>query len=119
MRRILLVAAALSLSSCATVTPALNTSPVAYAQRTAVDEQVAVGVELGYKAFRTALELGVDTGALKGARAAAAASADQRAYTAVQVFRQAYKTANASDLLAASRSAHIAIEQALATVKGN
>jgi hypothetical protein len=94
-------------------------TPSVYAQRTAVDEQVAVGVELGYKAFRTAMELGVDAGLIKGQRATLVAAADQRAYAAVLVFRQAYKTANSADLLAASRSAHIAIEQALAAVKGN
>lgn len=94
-------------------------TPVEYAQRTAADEQIAVGIENAYKAFRQVVELGVDTGFIKGARATAVKRADMCAYRAVTIFRQAYKTANASDLLAAARSANIAIEQALATVKGD
>lgn len=124
MKRFLLAAIALSLSACVTAGPVGSTTPtsvlapVTYADRTAVDEQVGVGIELGYKAFRTALELGVDTGVIKGANAVRAKAADATAYRAVQVFRQAYDTANASDLLLAARSANIAIAQALATIKG-
>lgn len=116
---LLALSVALTLSGCAIGQPTpLIPTPASYANRTAIDEQVAVGVELGYKAFRIGLETAVDAGLLKGAAATRAAAADRTAYQAVVVFRQAYKTANSTDLLAAARSAHIAIEQALATLKG-
>ncbi len=119
MFRSLLIAASLALAACTgSTTPIASIpTPVEYANRTAADEQAAVAVEQGYKAFRLALELGVDTGVIKGDRAVRAAKADQTAYTALLVFREAYKTANAADLLAAGRSANIAIAQAIAAVK--
>lgn len=112
---------ALALAACSTtVAPPLHIpAPAEYAGRTAADEQAAVAVENGYKAFRLALELGVDAGVIKGERAVKAAAADRQAYNAVLIFRSAYKTANAADLLAAGRSANIAIAQAIATVRGN
>jgi hypothetical protein len=114
-----LVALGLVSCSAADVSHAVGIpTPVEYAQRTAVDEQVAVGIENAYKAFRQAVELGVDTGMITGQRATAIRQANNCAYRAVLVFRQAYKTANAADLLAAARSANIAIEQALASFKG-
>ncbi len=119
--KLLIIAVALALSACgATSGPLANipTAPVALADRTAADEQVAIGVEGGYKAFRLAVELGVDTGVIKGTRAALAASADQRAFAALQALRAAYKTANAADYLTAARSANSAIAQGIAVVKG-
>ncbi len=117
--KILALSAALALSACTVpiTSPIVIPTPVSYAQRTAVDEQVAVNAESAYKAFRLALELGVDSGVLRGPRATVAAMADQRAYAALRVFRQAYRTANAKDFLAAARSANIAVEQAIATVR--
>ncbi len=124
MKRILISLSALALVACTPgyITPGLGSvivAPVEYANRTAMDEQAAVGVELGYKAFRQTIELGVDSGFIKGERAARAAAADRRAYAALLVVRQAYKTANAQDFLMAIRSGNIAIEQAVAAVKGN
>ena len=119
MKRFLIAFAALSLVACSGGgVSSIPTAPVEYANRTAADEQAAVAVENGYKAFRLAVELGVDTGVIKGARATMVRKADQCAYTALLVFRQAYKTANAADLLAAGRSANIAIEQAIAAARG-
>lgn len=121
MKRFLIAFAALSLCSCtaADVSHAVGIPvPVEYANRTAADEQIGVGVENAYKGFRLALNFGVQSGFLKGDIAAKAQLANRCAYRAVVVFRQAYKTANATDLLAASRSAHIAIEQAMASFSG-
>ncbi len=115
-----IIALSLLLASCApTLTsPVVIPTPVSFANRTAVDEQVAVSIENGYKLFRTAVELGVDTGVIKGAFALRVARADTVAYNALLVVRQAYKTGNSSDFLAAARSANIALEQATAIVKG-
>jgi hypothetical protein len=120
MKRLLIAFAALSLAGCnATAGPITVPTPVEYANRTAVDEQAAVGVENAYKAFRLALELGVDTGVIKGERAVRAAKADHTAYNALLVLRSAYKTANSEDFLAAARSANIAIAQGIAAVRSN
>lgn len=121
MKRLLTALVAMAVvAACA---PGLVSStlpaPVEYANRTAMDEQAALGVELGYKAFREVLELGVQTGVIKGARATAAAAADRRAYAALLVVREAYKTANAGDFLNAIRSGNIAIAQAVAATKGS
>ncbi len=111
--------AALALAACQTGAPVnILPIPVTIADRTVADEQVASGLELGYKAFRVALELGVDTGAIKGARATLAASADQRAYTALLAARAAYRTANAPSYIAAAREANAAIASGIAAVKG-
>jgi hypothetical protein len=120
MKTYLIGLVALALAACTTPAsqPPLHIpAPAEYAERDAADEQAAVAVENGYKAFR--LELGVDTGVLKGERAVKAAAADRQAYNALLIFREAYKTANAADLLTAGRSANIAIAQAIAIVKGN
>jgi hypothetical protein len=122
MKTYLIGLVALALAACTTPAsqPPLHIpAPAEYAERDAADEQAAVAVENGYKAFRLALELGVDTGVLKGERAVKAAAADRQAYNALLIFREAYKTANAADLLTAGRSANIAIAQAIAIVKGN
>lgn len=118
IKHIITAFAALALASCSAVTtPGPLPTPSEVVDRTAMDEQAAVSVELAYKAFRTALELAVDSGVLKGERAAKAAKADQTAYNAVLVMRTAYRTANSEDYLNAARSAKIAVEQALATVR--
>lgn len=122
MKSFLIAIAALSLSGC-TVAQASGVlgipTPVEYSARTAVDEQVAMGIDNAYKAFRLTAELGVDTGLIKGERATSIRRANRCAYQAVRIFREAYQTANSADLLAAARSANIAIEQAIATAKGS
>jgi hypothetical protein len=120
MRAYLIAFAALALAACgvSSSNPVGNIpTPVELASRTAADEQAAVASESAYKAFRLALELGVDTGVIKGERAARAAKADQTAYTALLVMRAAYKTANREDWINSLRSANIAIEQAVAIVR--
>lgn len=117
----LIIAAALALGACGAplTVPASIPAPVELANRTAADEQIAVGAENGYKAFRLVIELGVDTGVIKGERATRAAAADRRAYAALLTLRAAYKTANAADFLTAARSANSAIDQAITVAKGN
>lgn len=121
MKRLLIAFAALSLAACIPSTPPAPPislpTPAALADRTAADEQAAIAVENGYKAFRIALELGVDTGAIKGERAVRAAKADQTAYRALLVLRTAYQTANKEDFINAARSANSAIAQAIALVR--
>jgi len=112
------IVAALALAACTPTITNIPTSPAALSDRTIADEQVAIGLELGYKAFRLALELGVDAGVIKGPRATQAAAADQRAYAALLVARAAYRTGNAGDYITAAREANAAIAAGVAAVKG-
>ena len=116
MRKLFLFALApLTLAACDLNPPV---SPGQVARRTVLDEQAALGVELAYKAFRTALEVAVDAGVLRGERAAQVAALDNRAYAAVQAVRAAYRAGNAASYTQAVSDARAAINAALAAVKG-
>lgn len=117
--KLILIPLSLALASC-TGSAGLGAlpPPAAIAERTVADEQAGQGAELAYKAFRTALEIAVDTGFLKGAAATRAAELDRRAFAALKVARKAYTTANSGDYLQAVKNARSAIDAALAAVKG-
>lgn len=95
----------------------LPDTPAAAATTTTLDERAAIGVELAYAAERTALELAVDSGVLKGDKAAKAASLDRRAWAAVQAVRAAYRAGNASSYSTALEEAEAAINAALEMVR--
>lgn len=121
MRKLFLAAAvSLALTGCAGLgtLASVPTSPGQVADRTVLDEQGALGVELAYKAFRTALEVATDAGVLRGQRATQAAALDNRAYAAVQAARAAYRGGNATSYRQAVDEARAAINAALAAVKG-
>jgi hypothetical protein len=111
----ILAAACLALTGCAGL-GGLPSSPAAVAESTVLDEQGALGVELAYKALRTALELAVDTGALRGEAATRAAALDNRAYGAVFAARAAYRAGNATSYAQAVTDARAAITAALAAI---
>lgn len=113
------LALALAYAPLAAGCSTIPTAPVDLADQTVLDEQAGAGVELAYKAFRTALELAVDAGVLKGDAATKAAALDNRAYGAVLVVRKAYAAGNATDYYAATTTARAAITDALAAIKGN
>lgn len=116
MRKLILsaVLACAPLAACELPPPV----PASVANSTLLDEQVGQGVELAYAAFRSALELAVDTGRLKGTAASRAAELDNRAYAAVNAVRAAYRTGNATSYAAAARDARLAITDALMSIKG-
>lgn len=119
MRKLFLAAVLpLTLAGCGLGTIAGNVpaSPGAVASQTMLDEQGALGVELAYKALRTALEVAVDAGVLKGANATKAAALDNRAYAAVQAARAAYRAGNAASYAQAVTDARAAISAALAAI---
>lgn len=93
-------------------------SPGSVANRTVLDEQIAVSVELAYKAARVAVETGVDAGLIKGATAAKVALADNRAFAAVQFVRTAYRAGNAASYSAAATEAQKAVGALLSAIKG-
>lgn len=103
---IALCTSALPLTACSTsIVPA----PVEVSDRVVLDERIAVSVELAYKAARTAVELAVDAGLVKGERAATLAVLDRKAYTAVVAVRAAYKAGNAASYNDAVLQAQVAI----------
>ncbi len=108
----------LALAACSPQLPPNIGSPVAYANRTVVDEQAAVALETGYKLWRAVVEYGVDSGMIKGERAKRVAAVDRTIYGSLLVARQAYQTGNAADFVAAIRSANAALAQGHAIVKG-
>lgn len=108
---------ALSLPGCAGLGAMMTGGPVAASNQTVLDEQGAIGVELAYKAARTAVEVAVDTGFLKGERAAKAAALDNQAFAAVTGVRAAYRAGNASNYGVAIAEARAAVTSMLAAVK--
>lgn len=116
----LAVAAAMALAACdpTTAVTSIPAAPVTIADRTTADERAASGVELAYQAWVYAVELGVDTGVFKGARAARLAEIDNGVYAAVVAMRYAYKTANANDYFKAYNHAKATIAQAITAAKG-
>ncbi len=92
--------------------------PVTYADKTILDEKGGIAVELAYQAWRTAVEIAVDTGFLKGAKAARVAEIDRRAYAATLAVQAAYRAGNAARYTAAVTEAKAAIEAGLAVLKG-
>lgn len=109
-----------ALSACyGASVPALPDSPAAVANETALDERAAIGAELAYEAFRTAAELAVDAGLLRGETASRVAALDNRAYQALAVARAAYDAGNAETYASALGNANSAVAEALALLKGS
>lgn len=115
--RALVLAAAFALASCQTL-PTVPTAPADVANATVLDEKAGIAVEVAYKAWRTAVELAVDGGVLKGDKAARVAEIDRRAYTATLATQAAYRAGNAAGYATAAREATDAIRLGVAVMKG-
>lgn len=110
MRSILLLSAAcLTLTLPACVGTVLPASPSAVCDRTTMDESGGQLVELGYRLFRTAGEIGVDAGKIKGPVATRVAKADNRIFAATQAVQSAYAACNAVDYAEAIAKAKAAL----------
>jgi hypothetical protein len=109
-----LFALPLLLASCAT--PVIPPAPSEIADKTILDEQGALGAELAYKAARTAAELAVDAGVLKGTRASQVAALDRKAYAALLAVRTAYRAGNATAYDTALTEARSAVSQILTLI---
>lgn len=81
--------------------------PSTIANRTILDEQIGKGAEILYKAARTAMELAVDAGVLKGQNATKAAAVDQALYDALSAVRTAYRAGNAKGYADAAEEVQI------------
>lgn len=123
MRKMLFPAlAALALAGCGTASSSLSSipaAPVDVANKTILDEKVGIAIETAYKAFRLAVELAVDTGKLKGAKAAQVAALDSKAFAATVASQNAYKALNNESYIAAASEARAAIEQGIALMRSN
>lgn len=95
-----LIAASLALCACtgpiAASDGGLPAAPAEIAETTALDEQVALSVELAYQAAGLAVKTAADSGILRGDAAASVAALDRKAYGAVRAVRKAYDTGNAA-----------------------
>lgn len=122
MKRITLIAAALLLSGCGMTSlltpPVTPPAPATIADRTRVDEQAALSVELAYQAANLAIRTANSAGALSDANKLRAADLDNRAYKAVLAVRAAYDAGNATNYGAAAAQARQAITDILELVKG-
>jgi hypothetical protein len=114
----IILAPLLLLASCAGLGSLLTppASPAAVANTTTLDEQAALGVELAYKAARTAVEVGVDAGLIKGTRATQFAELDNKAFNAVVIVRRAYRAGNATDYATGLSQARLAVADLLSLV---
>ena len=116
----LIAAASLSLSACAglatAVGPPDNLIPGAAADKTVLDEQVAISVELAYQAAVLTVSTATKAGLVKGALAEKLLDADRKAYQAVLAVRAAYDTGNARSYTDAALSAQSAIRGVIALI---
>lgn len=126
MRRMLLfaplAAMALALPACATPGGSpIPGSPSQVCDKSTLDERGGTAVELGYKAFRIAMELAVDSGQLKGQAAANVAALDNQLFSATQAVQSAYASCNAASYGEAIDKANAALAAATAALpkKGN
>ena len=93
-------------------------SPSDLSNSTALDERAALGVELAYSAARTAVEIGVDAGLIKGETATRVANLDELAYQSVLGARAAYEAGQADSYAEALIRARDAVSRLLDVVKG-
>jgi hypothetical protein len=108
------LAASMTLSGCAGLSAfAPPTAPAVVANRTVLDEQALLALELAYKAARLVVETGVDAGAIHGDTAAKIARFDDTAYKALGAARLAYAAGNAADYGTALREGRDAISAIL------
>lgn len=120
MTRILIALAALSLSGCAPLLSSLlsaggvPSAPQQVADRTKLDEQALLGVELAYKGARIAMEVTVDSGQCTGQCATRFRTINRRAYETVGLARAAYGAANAPSYFAALGEARSLITEMVA-----
>ena len=118
MKRLLLALAApfaLLTAGCAfDQTP----GPGTVANQTINDERAALGVEVMYQGWRSAVTTGVELGLVKGTLAARLQVLDNRIYSAVGVARRAYDAGQASSYAVAAAQVASLIAEGTNLMKG-
>lgn len=93
-------------------------APASLANRSIRDEQALLALELAYKLARTAGEIGLDAGLIKGRRASDLAALDNRAYLSVTLARSLYSAGNDATWRDALAEANHAVSAILPLLKG-
>lgn len=120
VKRTIIVLCAFALSGCAGVASGiaavagLPSSPVAVCDKTTLDEQAGIGVELAYKTWRTVGETLTDWGYIKGTKATKVAALDNKLYNLTLAEQNAYKACNSTDYFAAITQIKAAIKNGYA-----
>lgn len=114
----LIAAATMLVALPACSTTGVPGSPAEVADKTILDEQGALSVELAYKAARTVVEVAVDAGLIKGELASTIARLDRDAYSAVLAVRSAYDAGNATSYSSAIDRARSIISSIIEKVTG-
>ena len=108
------------LAACGPLSPPSNILPPSvFAERTVLDEQAALGVELAYQAQALSVRTALRSGLLTGANAAKAAAIDAKAYAALKLVRSAYDAGNAQDYVSALLEARNLVTQSINLLKGS
>lgn len=119
MKKLFTLLAALSLSGCAAL-PALMgvpVSPAAVADRTVLDERIAISVETAYSAAAEAATVAIRANLVSADQARRIADLDNQAYAAVQATRRAYDAGNATSYSQAAGQALPLVRQLVALVR--
>jgi hypothetical protein len=119
MRKLILIAV-IALSACTPQLATVGDAPGAMggmsmgsiADNTKLDEQAVITAELGYKAWRQVITLGVQSGFIKGKLAGQLANADNDLYAALTGVQDAYELGNATSLKLALASFNAALKNA-------
>lgn len=114
MKRMILASLALTLSAC--VTPTLPASPAVVADRTVLDEQAGLAIELAYEAAGTAVLTANRAGLIPATLKPRIAAADRKAFAAVQAVRAAYDAGNATSYATALTIARGAVTDLLTAI---
>lgn len=123
--RLSFAVAALAVASCgplaaiSAVASAIPSAPVQVCDRTQWDENGGQLVELGYKAWRLSVKLGVQTGFVHGALATQTAKLDNQLFAATQAVQTAYSACNAASYKAAIAKAKDLLAHANAAMGAN
>jgi hypothetical protein len=98
MRKLLLAVClfALPVAACSTLETGTVPAPGTYTNKTVLDEKIAITAHNAYKAWRLAVETGINAGYIKGQLAVRIANVDNQLYSALTVVDQAYATGNAA-----------------------
>ncbi len=112
MKRLALLAPLALLSGCAGLAglmSAVPPAPVVVADKTVLDEQLLQGAEIAYKAWRIGVDTLGEMGRIRGAKATQIAALDRKAYGALAVAEDAYKSLNGASYKAAIAAAQKAV----------
>jgi len=120
MNKVIMIIAAVSLSACSVLTglAGIPSSPKAVAEKTVLDERIALGMELAYQAAAFSAVTAIKAGLVPQEQMKTVRDADTMAYNAVVLVRTAYKAGNADSYLSASSDARAAISAMMALLKG-